>query len=73
MPDEVPRYETGFPLRLIEAMVRSGLARSNGEARRLIEQRGVRVNGEVAGGDDPLAPGDVVQVGKRRWMRFDVG
>jgi tyrosyl-tRNA synthetase len=73
MPDEVPRYETAFPLRLIEAMVRSGLARSNGEARRLIEQRGVRVNGEVAGGDDPLAPGDVVQVGKRRWMRFDVG
>jgi tyrosyl-tRNA synthetase len=71
-PDEVPEHRTGFPLRLIEAMVESSLARSNGEARRLIEQRGVRVNGQVAEGDGPLAPGDVVQVGKRRWMRFVV-
>jgi tyrosyl-tRNA synthetase len=71
-PDEVPEHRTGFPLRLIEAMVESSLARSNGEARRLIEQRGVRINGQVAEGDGPLAPGDVVQVGKRRWMRFVV-
>jgi tyrosyl-tRNA synthetase len=71
-PDEVPEHRTGFPVRLIEAMVESGLARSNGEVRRLIEQRGVRINGQVAEGDGPLAPGDVVQVGKRRWMRFVV-
>jgi tyrosyl-tRNA synthetase len=70
MPAEIPEHRTGFPLRLIEAMVIGGLARSNGEARRLIEQRGVRINGQLATGDDPLEPGDVVQVGKRRWMRF---
>jgi tyrosyl-tRNA synthetase len=58
---------------LVEAMVNSGLAASNAEAKRLIEQRGVKIDGKVATGDDPLQPGNVVvQVGKRRWMRFVV-
>jgi len=65
-PEEIPECRTGFPLRLIEAMVVGGLVRSNGEARRLIEQRGVRINGQLAAGDNPLKPGDVVQIGKRR-------
>jgi len=71
-PDRIDEFETGFPIRLIEAMVKSGLARSNGEARRLIEQRGVKIDGVVATGDDPLNPPSVVQVGKRRWIRFVV-
>ncbi len=71
-PDEIPEFETWFPIRAIEAMVVSGLAASRGVARRLIEQRGVRVKGQLVTGDDPLQPGDVVQVGKRRWMRFVV-
>jgi tyrosyl-tRNA synthetase len=71
-PEEIPEFETGFPIRLIEAMVKSGLVTSNAEAKRLIEQRGVKIEGKVATGDDPLQPGNVVQVGKRRWMRFVV-
>ena len=73
VPEEIPEFETGFPIRLIEAMVKGGLAKSNAEAKRLIEQRGVKVDGAVVTGDDPLKPGSVVvQVGKRRWMRFVV-
>ncbi len=71
-PDRIDEFETGFPIRLIEAMVSSGLAESNREARRLIEQRGVKIDGMVATGDDPLNPASVVQVGKRRWIRFVV-
>jgi tyrosyl-tRNA synthetase len=71
-PEEIPEFKTGFPIRLIEATVKSGLATSNAEAKRLIEQRGVKIDGKVATGDDPLQPGNVVQVGKRRWMRFVV-
>ncbi|HKV87988.1 MAG TPA: tyrosine--tRNA ligase [Candidatus Dormibacteraeota bacterium] len=71
-PAEIEEFATGFPIRLIEAMVKSGLARSNGEARRLIDQRGVKIDGRAAAGDDPLEPGCVVQVGKRRWIRFVV-
>ncbi len=69
-PDQIEVFAVAFPIRLVEALVTSGLARSNGEARRLIEQRGVKVDGVVATGDDPLQPNQVVQVGKRRWMRF---
>src|SRR5436190_180911 len=68
--DGVQKMSKSFPNRLVEALVTSGLARSNGEARRLIEQRGVKVDGVVATGDDPLQPHQVVHVGKRRWMRF---
>jgi tyrosyl-tRNA synthetase len=69
-PSEIEEHKARFPIGLIEAMVTSALAKSNGEARRLIDQRGVKVNGIPATGDDPLKPGDVVQVGKRRWIRF---
>ena len=71
-PDRIDEFATGFPIRLIEAMVKSGLAKSNREARHLIEQRGVKIDGVVATGDDPLKPASVVQVGKRRWIRFVV-
>jgi tyrosyl-tRNA synthetase len=52
-----------------------GLAASNGEARRLIEQGGVRVNGEpFTDPDAELAAADlagaVVQVGRRRFARL---
>ena len=69
-PDQIEDFAVAFPIRLVEALVTSGLAKSNGDARRLIEQRGVKVDGVVASGDDPLQPNQVAQVGKRRWMRF---
>jgi tyrosyl-tRNA synthetase len=71
-PEQIEGFAVAFPIRLVEALVTSGLARSNGEARRLIEQRGVKLDGVVATGDDQLQPNVVVQVGKRRWMRFVV-
>jgi tyrosyl-tRNA synthetase len=53
----------------------TGLASSNGEARRLLEQRGVKVNDVVI--TDPKAEleldtlhGAVVQVGKRKFLRL---
>ncbi len=51
----------------------AGLAPSTSEARRLIAQGAVRVNGEpVSELDVPRATleGALVQVGKRRFMRF---
>jgi tyrosyl-tRNA synthetase len=71
-PDDVPTYRTGFPVRVAEGLVRAGVARSNSEARRLLAQNGVRVNGQTVDDDRPLQPGDIVQVGKRHWLRFEV-
>ncbi len=60
---------------LPRAIVAAGLAASNGEARRAIEQGGVRLDGQVV--DDPAAEvpvetlvGAVVQVGRRRFARI---
>jgi tyrosyl-tRNA synthetase len=52
------------------ALVETGLAKSGGDARRLIEQGGVRINNEKVGADAILKDGDVLQVGKRNFVRI---
>ncbi|HEX2032155.1 MAG TPA: tyrosine--tRNA ligase [Actinomycetota bacterium] len=56
-------------------MVAIGLAESNSDARRLIEQGGVRLDGEPVGDPNAEVPasdlaGRVLQVGRRRFVRF---
>ena len=56
---------------LLEALTAASLASSKTEARRLLEQRGVKVNDEVV--QDPataLKPGDLLQVGKRHFLKL---
>jgi tyrosyl-tRNA synthetase len=55
---------------LMGALLETGLAKSGGDARRLIEQGGVRINGEKVGLDARLRDGDVLQVGKRNFVRI---
>ena len=81
VPEDVP--EVPIPAEALEAgtvwlprlLVALGRAASNGEARRLVEQGGVRLDGEVV--DDPareLRPEDlrgrVLQVGRRWFARL---
>lgn len=58
---------------IAQLLVRAGLASSNSEARRLVVQGGVRLNGQVVTDPDldwPAESGTVVQVGKRRFARI---
>jgi len=58
---------------LAQLLADTGLAASKGEARRLIEQGGVKINGEKvsANGDISIAgDGILVQVGKRKFLRI---
>ena len=62
------------PHKLAELLASTGLAASKGEARRLIEQGGVKLNGEKAtatGSEITIDPGNglLIQVGKRRFLR----
>ncbi len=60
---------------IAQLLVRAGLAASNSEARRLVAQGGVRLDGEVVTDpefDWPARSGVVVQVGKRRFARIVV-
>ncbi len=70
VPDDVPERIITDLEDLPGALVECGLARSRGDARRLIEQGGVRVNGQKIGLDWKLRDGDVVQAGKRNFVRI---
>lgn len=72
LPENIPTYELSGPTSIVDLMAASGLAASKGEARRLIDGGGVRVDGvKVEGYDLILAPsaGVVVQVGRRKFVR----
>jgi tyrosyl-tRNA synthetase len=77
-PDEVPIRDVPFssePLPLVKLLVETGLSPSNSEARRLISQGGVRVDGEVASDAravlTPVRGSELLlQVGKRRFLKL---
>lgn len=74
MPDEIDQKEIAAgEHNLAQLLADTGLATSKGEARRLIEQGGVKVNGEkaTAANAEIAIDGDgvVLQVGKRKFLR----
>jgi tyrosyl-tRNA synthetase len=74
IPEDIPVVhigETG-PMWICRLLSETGLVASNGEARRLIQQGGVRVDGEkVTDPNQEITPGGevVLQAGKRRFAR----
>jgi tyrosyl-tRNA synthetase len=73
VPEDLPSFKLRKGLTLAEIMLEAGLVKSKSEARRLIEQNGVRLEGGVL--DDPnaileLHEPQVLQVGKRRFVRL---
>ena len=62
----------GDPADLVATLLQAGFAKSRGDARRLIEQGGIRVNGEKSALDARLKDGDVLQAGKRNFVRIRV-
>jgi tyrosyl-tRNA synthetase len=74
MPSEIPEVEIDMhAIALVDLLVTTQLAVSKGEARRLIEQGGVRIN-EVKKTDVaeivPIESGTVVQVGPRKFVKI---
>jgi tyrosyl-tRNA synthetase len=81
-PAEVPQVDLpegavdGDRVYLPRVLAELGLAESRSEARRLISQGGVRINGEPATSEEaPLSDvtGALLQVGKRRFVRLSGG
>jgi tyrosyl-tRNA synthetase len=71
-PADMPEFDA-TNLDLVSALVQSNLApNGRGEARRLVEQGGVRVNGVKVGIDHELEDGQVLSAGKRRFVRIHV-
>jgi tyrosyl-tRNA synthetase len=76
IPDDIEERQMPWgSKKLVELLTETGLAASKGEARRLIEQGGVRVNGEKAtsaSAEISLEAGDsaMLQVGKLKFLKI---
>ena len=73
LPPDMPEYSLSTPADIVDLICAVGLAPSKREARRLIEQGGVKLEGEaVASADAVVQPGppQVLQVGRRRFVRL---
>jgi tyrosyl-tRNA synthetase len=70
VPDEMPEYALQPGQTVVDVILAANLAESRSKARALIDQKGVRLDGEVLErGDNPFPHGGVLQVGKRRFLR----
>ncbi len=73
LPEEMERIVVPGEPMLVDFMVENGLAKSRGEARRLIEQNGVRVDGQTVSDINArlgFTGEAVVQVGKRKFVKL---
>ncbi len=76
LPDDMPEHgadqgDASKPVNFLEA---SGLCASRGEARRLIKQGALSIDGEKASdGETPLEPGEyVIKLGKKRFLKLHI-
>ncbi|HZK73434.1 MAG TPA: tyrosine--tRNA ligase [Clostridia bacterium] len=70
IPEDMPELVADDPADLVATLLQAGFAKSRGDARRLVEQGGVRVNGDKVGAGAKVKDGDVLQAGKRNFVRI---
>lgn len=70
VPDEMPEYQLQSGQTVLDVVLDAKLAASKSEARRLLDQKGVRLDGEtIERGDVSFPHPGVLQVGKRKFLR----
>jgi tyrosyl-tRNA synthetase len=72
-PSDAPVATIAEPTNLVDLLLDAAIVKSKGEARRLIEQGGIRLNGVTVDTLDafvtPRGEEQVVQIGKRKFLR----
>lgn len=69
VPEDMPEYKAKKGEPLIDALVASGSCASKSEARRLIEQGGIKVNDKAVTDVNAKAEEGIVKVGKRKFVK----
>jgi len=70
VPDEMPEYDLKTEQTVMDVVLDAKLAASKSEARRLFDQKGVRLDGDtIERGDVKFPHPGVLQVGKRKFLR----
>ena len=72
IPDVSVAKDGARSLNIVDLLVRASLVKSKGEARRLVEQRGVKVDTAVAdlATEVPTTAAPIIQYGKRKYARI---
>jgi tyrosyl-tRNA synthetase len=73
LPSDIPELSLSAPTTIGTILLSAGFASSNNDARRLVDQGGVRIDGSrVASLDQLVQPrsGAVIQAGRRRFIRI---
>lgn len=71
VPDEMEVYTLKADETVLDVLEASGMVSSRSEGRRLVQQNGVKLEGEVLTDPNEPFPGEgVLQVGKRRFLRI---
>ncbi len=76
LPDEMPEFALDGPLTLLDLLQKAGLIASRSEGRRLLEQGGLKLDGQRLDQlDTVIEPGAsrVLQIGRRRFLRLTSG
>lgn len=75
VPEDMPSHVVSEPTQLFRVVLESGLASGSGEAKRLVQEGAVRVDGEQCTDPNrvinvPAGGGQVLQVGRRKFVRL---
>jgi tyrosyl-tRNA synthetase len=70
VPDEMPEYTLQEGDKLVNVLVSQGMVSSRGDARRMVDQKGVRLDDEVIEDLNITLKTGVLQVGKRKFLRL---
>jgi tyrosyl-tRNA synthetase len=74
LPDEMPVFTAQSGQTVLDVLLEGKLVSSKSEGRRLIEQKGVRLDGEILSEPNQILPHEgILQVGKRRFLKVVTG
>ena len=70
MPTEIPEFKISVDTNIVDILVQSGLAPSNSEAKRLIAQNAVEINGiKINDLQKVCKKNDIIKSGKRKYIK----
>lgn len=74
LPTDIEEFKlkTG-KINIVDLLLNCGAVKSKGEAKRLVEQKGVKINDEVVGnwdGESEFKGGEIIHIGKRKFLKI---
>ena len=70
IPAEIPEFVLDENKSIVDILFEAKLVESKGEAKRLVAGQGVQVNSQKASLETALQKGDIIQVGKRKFVKL---